>query len=186
MSEVMTWWDTLEWHAYEVAYGDPPGTPSRELAPATCQTRILDLTPSEAVLWAAIPKTMRQAIRKGERSWQIRIGNFDAYQDVHQQTAQRQRSDETYRCQRRWVAMGCAVVTTAHSSVEARVGACYVIRYQGWAYYASGPSLLPHVMPALIWRAMRACQALGDHLFEVGWQDHAEDAKGQSMDGPLA
>src|SRR3990167_2761984 len=153
MSEVMTWWDTLEWHAYEVAYGDPAGTRSRELATAT---------------------------------WQTRIGNFDAYQDVHQQTAQRQRSDETYRCQRRWVAMGCAVVTTAHSSVEARVGACYVIRYQGWAYYASGPSLLPHVMPALIWRAMRACQALGDHLFEVGWQDHAEDAKGQSMDGPLA
>lgn len=184
-------WQTEEWYAYELADGQTVGARTRLLRGATWATRVLDLSIDEAALWRGIAKTMRQTIKRGEQQWTVRVeppesGIFDAYRQVHIDSFGKNgalpRAPRTYDVQAEWLCAGLALVGAAFDAASRPVGACFVVRWAGWAYYWSGPSLCRDVMPCLLWRLIRECRARGDSAFEIGWIGHAEDAKGKQIE----
>lgn len=182
----MTWWTSPAWLAYEAVY-KPTIPRAKELAAATWKTRVIELDTWDS--HRSVKKTMRQAIEKGQY---VTIWGdesvFDLFIDLHIAAAHGlpPRSPETYDMQRQWVATGLArlyfAIPDYHSKVADAVGACLTIRYNGWQYYASGPSIERNVMPRLIIEAIRRAKGDGDHTFEMGWQGHATDEKGKQIE----
>ena len=63
------WWDTPEWHKYEIAYGDEPGTRSRLLTSATWQTRVVDLSQDETALWRGVRRSYHSIVNRLTREF---------------------------------------------------------------------------------------------------------------------
>lgn len=182
----MIWWDTDHWHAYEVAYGDEPGTRSRLLASATWQTCVVDLTQDDAVLWKHLRKSYKSLIHKAERTYQIlnmRDAALPLCHALHDEVAGRvTRSQETWDLMAQWLRQGYATLTVAASEGEV-VAYVYCCVYHQWAYYASGASTVDNVSHALIWHTMRYLKGEGiARVLELGWQGEAADIKGKNIE----
>lgn len=185
---LMIWWETPQWLAYEEAYKS--AVPRvQELAEATWQTRVIDLSLDEAELWRGVRKSYHAIIHKAERD--LSIAEWfapcacEVARDVHRQAAGREtRSSVTWSLMQDWIALRRGLMVGAerkgvHDSALAFV---YVIVWGSWAYYASGASLELNVQHALIWRAMKELKARGVRYFEIGWQGHAQDDKGKAIE----
>lgn len=64
-----TWWSSPDWLAYEAAGGYP--SRADVLASATWQTRVIDLSVSEAELWRGIRKSYKAIINKAQKVHRI-------------------------------------------------------------------------------------------------------------------
>ena len=185
------WWASPAWHAYEVANGEVPGARTALLATATWQTRLLDLALDPPALRRGMRKGRRAEITAAAKRWTIRadaaMATIEAYIAVHQTAFPGARPAATYAHQLAWGDSGWddgghGLAAVALDPGGAPGAAVYVIRHGIWAYYASGPSRVPNTLAAVLWAAILACRAAGVRWFELGWQGHATDAKGQAIE----
>lgn len=182
----MSFWESAEWYAYEVADGDAPGTRSRLLASAPWQTQVIDLTPTERDLWRGVRKSYKSLIHKAERTSQIMAVGPEAMpicRALHDERAGRQtRSAETWNMMARWIVNGHAVLFVSAQSSEVSAYAFFVT-FCGWSYYFSAATTAPNLHHALVWHALRYLR--GEQIatvLEMGWQGEATDQKGQNIE----
>lgn len=145
-------------------------------------TYVVDLKQDLAAMWRQLRGSYKPLINKAQR--QRAIQTFSGCGDpcdmqtaavlmndarrLHETAAGRQtRSDETWRLQANWLALGHAVVSVAYDATRP-VGFAYALRWKGWSYYFSGASLEDSVSHALIWNLMVGVRAAGGEHFEVG------------------
>src|SRR6185295_5321553 len=124
----MTFWESEHWRKYERAYGSPVSRVD-ELAAATWQTHVVDLTPPEEVLWKNIPKTMRQAIQNAQRLYHVSEFTesfFGTFRHLHVKAngGVEPRPTCTYDVQREWLRFGCArLFVGSHRDTNIHMGA---------------------------------------------------------------
>jgi hypothetical protein len=187
-----TFWSTDTWHAYERLCGDTPGTRARLLASADWQTRVVDLSVSEAELWRGVRRSYHSLIRKAERDFVLRVVDWTSESDscsgvesamrLHRLVAKRQtRSLSTWTSQFLWMINGQAALVVAHQK-QVEEGFVYCVIHGAWAYYHSSATHKDNLNHALLWHAMKALKARGVRWFEVGWQGEAKDAKGKAIE----
>ena len=176
-----TFWHSDAWREYE-RICQVPVSRVEELAAATWQTRVIDLSVSEADLWRGVRKSYKSLIHAAELDHQIREGrtgvDVGIAKAIHELAAEREtRPVESWGLMADWLAQDQAALW--------RIGVAafvYVIRYGAWAYYASGASRQQDLNHALIWHAMLGLKARGVRWFEIGWQGQAVDEKGQNIE----
>jgi hypothetical protein len=194
----VTFWDSPEWAAYEKAYGDAVGTRSRLLASADWQTRVVDLSLSEAELWQGIRRSYKALIHKVEREHVIGSVSGDCIYSamkIHEQEAGRMtRPFETWTLMGDWVRAGHGLLIGAgvHRAVEITTagdqwprfapvglvdmrGYVYCVIHGAWSYYHSGVTREKNLSHAMLWQAMKALKARGVRYLELGWQARAGD-----------
>lgn len=183
----LTWWETPQWLSYEAAY--QPAIPRvQELAEATWQTRVIDLSLSEEELWRGVRKSYHAIIHKAERTRAIyewtAVGAMDAARKIHLAEAGRQtRPIETWDLMDVWRRDGFGLLVGAEREFDMTpVAFAYFIIWEGWAYYASAAALERDINHALIWHAMKMLKARGVRVLEMGWQGHAQDEKGRGIE----
>lgn len=178
----MTFWDTPEWHAYEEAYGDTPGTRARLLTSAEWRTVVVDLTLPLPELKRNLRKSYRSLVNKaGAPEAGDARDLFAGYRALHAEQAGRQtRPDRTWEIMRDWLATGHGMLVAAGREHLDAFG--YFILWRDWAYYASGASTQPNRQHAVIWAAMRELQARGVRWLELGWVGQATDDKGKAVE----
>lgn len=176
-----SFWDTDAWHAYEIAYGDEPGTRSRLLASATFSTQVIDLTQSEADLWTGVRKSYKSKIHWAERQRDISLTEdpvaVGMARAIHIEKAGR----ET-RPMGTWILMADWLVAHQALLVMAPKSFAYFIIHRDWAYYGYAASLEPDVNAALVWTAIKALKTRGITQLEMGWQGQATDDKGKQIE----
>jgi len=208
--KIDAWWGTPEWHAYERAYGDVPGTRTRVLQNGRWSTRVVDLSPEERVLWRGVRRSYHAIINRLGREYRpgAEAGPQDmctrsivcrptfgagvpllwAAQRVHQIDAGRvTRPDETWELMGAWVNRGHGLLAMANDYHDQHrehscVGYVYFDVWDGWAYYHSAATLRRDVNIGLVWWAMLALKACGVRWCELGWQGQAADAKGLQLE----
>lgn len=173
-----TWWASPEWLAYEAAGGYPSRV--EELAKATWQTRVIDLSVSEAELWRGIRKSYKNLIRRVRTVHEALPAEVAVdCRVIHRQSVGYDtRPLETWLAMAEWVSQGNGLATISW----APCAYAYFIIDRGWSYYASAASLEPNVNHALIWHAMKALKARNVRWLELGWQGHAQDEKGKQIE----
>ena len=207
-ADAAAWWLGSAWHAYEALHDGPPGTRATLLAEVTWQTRIVDLSLSEADLWRGVRKSYHAIINKTDRELKIEAipqgeagGLISTCQRVHRLGAGRQtRPDGTWDLMGDWADAGRGMIVMAfdyeHEMTEpggfngfgpgSRWPSCvafaYLIVNSSWAYYASGRSLKKDVQHAVIWRALLALKTRGVRWVELGWQGQATGEKGKNVE----
>lgn len=176
-------WSSPQWHAYERATGDAPGTRARLLASATWLTRVLDLTPDEATLWADVRQSYHALINRLERDPAFSIREalprevVDIVRPLHAAIAGRvTRPRDSWRLQASWVLTGHARCWLALRD-GVPVGFLYALTTPPCcAYYFSGGQLeRSGVSHALMWHAIGQLKAAGVRWWELGWQDREGD-----------
>lgn len=180
-----SWWTSREWLNYERAYGDEPGTRARLLASADWQTRVIDLTLSEAELWCGVRKSYRSLIRTAERRYQIFLVEAPLaeqwgmiIQDLHRQAAGREtRPATTWQIMMRWLSTGHGTAVVAVEPGDVVIDFAYFIRDAEWSYYASAASLERNVHHSVIWTGMLTLKRLGVRWLEMGWMERPGDSK---------
>lgn len=177
------WWSSPAWHAYEALHDGPPGTRSRLLATATWQTRILDLSPSEAELWTGLRKSYKALINGANRQLNFRLAtDTEIARVLHLRCAGRvTRPLATWQLMTDWLAAGAGLLVLAYDGA-APLAFAYAIRHADWSYYASGASVDDDLQHAVIWHALMALKARGVRWAELGWRGQAQDPKGQSIE----
>ena len=186
-------WDTDAWHAYEIAYGDEPGTRSRLLAAADWRTRVVDLSLSEADLWRGVRKSYRSLIRRAEREQTIHVWDEHAerpglwvreFQLSHRLVSGRStRPMATWQIMAEWLRDGHGLMVGMGPREELEWSAfAYAVRHGAWAYYFSGVVQQDNLSHAAIWTMMLALKVRGVRWFELGWQGEAQDEKGKHIE----
>lgn len=177
----MTWWDTPEWHAYEVACGEEAGTRARLLASADWQTRVVDLSLSEAELWQGVRRSYRSLIHAAERNYDIDDWCVDcdefmvACATIHRRIAGKQtRPTGTWMRMGEWLKDDAAMLVLAHDG-STLIAYVYCVHYRSWAYYFSSACLVKNLNHALLWHAMKALKARGVRWLELGWLERDGD-----------
>lgn len=188
MSALTAWWSTPEWHAYERAYGDEPGTRARLLAEAAWSTRILDLSLDDETLWRDVRKSYHSLIN--QRPYLVTeivsdggIKPLEGFRRAHIASSGREtRPEATWRIQEAWMAARYGRAFSALDVDMNDAAFAYVITYGPWAYYASGVSLAPTAMHVLQWKIINILKASGTRWYELGWQGYAKDEKGAAVE----
>ena len=200
----LTWWETQQWYEYEEAYGDEPNTRAELLLGAPWQTRIVDLSLSEAELWRGVRRSYHSLINGLGRvfpcgDWapslgatgytscfygtERQIGPMNEVRDIHRMEAGGDtRHSDTWKTMTEWLASENALLMLARRDLALGVGYAYFVVYDSWAYYFSAASCEPDLGLALIWWGMLALKARGVRWFEVGWQGEARDGKGAAIE----
>ncbi|HAM40697.1 MAG TPA: hypothetical protein DCP69_05010 [Candidatus Omnitrophica bacterium] len=191
----MTFWDSQTFHAYERLCGDEPGTRSRLLASADFQTRVIDLSLSEAELWQGVRKSYHALINAAQKnhglSWDTQRGGWcrvaeKVCRPVHIESAGREtRPLATWEAMDKWVTAGHGLVVYVSRRTECIStvrGYVYAVVNANWAYYFSSVTLDKNLNHALIWAAMKALKAKGVRYLEMGWQGQAMDEKGKNIE----
>lgn len=192
------WWNSDDWHAYERAYGDPPGTRSRLLADASWRTRVLDLWQDEATLWRGVRRSYHALVNGLAADPTLAVVGVmpDVFlrwcPALHAAAAGRAtRSDETWRIQADWLDRDLARAYVAlrdrdpQNQVAANVepvAFAYVLTVGPWAYYFSAASVEPNVLHLVQWRTILALKTAGLAAYELGWQQQAADEKGRNIE----
>lgn len=164
----------------EDAYIDielPPGC-----VPDERRTYVVDLGGDEADIWRRVRKSYRGLIRQAERACDIQVTDNPAMiahaQRIHLAAVGfATRSDLTWRYMGEWLEDGIGVLAVAkrHSDADWS-GFGYAIRWKGWAYWASGRTLVPDLQHAIQWAMIRALRADGvTRRYELGWAARPED-----------
>ena len=181
-TDAAAWWHSQAWREYERAYGDEPGTRARVLAQAAWLTRILDLSSSEADLWAGLRKSYKALINRANRRLEFRlITNTESARFLHLLAADRvTRPLATWHLMADWLVSDAGVLVLGYDG--APLAFAYFIRHKQWAYYGSGASLEDDIQHAVIWHALLELKTRGVRWAELGWQGEATDAKGQSIE----
>ncbi len=149
-------------------------------------SRMIDVSEPPAKLWTRVRKSYQSLANQGAKDSRLTmvVGTEMslglAYQDAHL-SAGGSRPQATYASQISWLSKGMGFVAAAWTN-QAVVGAIYVILYKGWAYYASGPSTQRNVQHALQWRVVQELCRRPTAIYEIGWQHHAQDKKGQNIE----
>lgn len=151
------------------------------------QSRVVDLAWSADWLHANLRKSYKALINKGEHDYQIVVdhdGDLDLdYKLVHLAAGARPRPAATYDMQERWIREGRAFLVGAVERWSRKWAAfAYIFTYKYAAYYGSGPSVVPGVMHAVLWRAILEAKAIGCEKIELGWDGHAKDKKGKAIE----
>lgn len=189
----MNFWESPDWEAYEVAYGDAPGTRARLLQEARWQTRLIDLSKSEEQLWKDVRRSYRATIKKGmtDRNLDVTFLTPHVYLEhakaLHIRQAGRQtRSDETWDLQAQWLksgqAFGVAAWRARENSEVRMVGFAFTAGDREAHYYFSGASSEPDVQHLLQWALIRNLRENGIRRYEIGWQGEAQDEKGKHIE----
>ena len=179
----MTWWASPQWRAYEAAGGYPSRVD--ELAAATWQTRVIDLTASEADLWRGVRKSYHALIHRVERHYGVGVwepSGILTARALHDAEAGREtRPMATWTLMQDWIRQSRGLLVGAcHAGMP--VGYAYFLVHEDWAYYASAASRVPDVNHALAWLAIKTLKARGVRQLELGWQGHATDDKGRALE----
>lgn len=156
-------WRTHDWPTHVVRLGQRP----------------------EEHLWMGLRKSYRQLTRRTERERIVPVVTCDDWpvpicQRLHRAAAGRvTRSPTTWDLMARWLRGGDAMVALVSAlrdpqmplvSPPSWVGYAYVLRWKGWAYYASGATIEPDVAHALQWAVIRELRARGEtDGYEIGW-----------------
>lgn len=181
----MTFWESPQFHAYEQAYGDEPGTRSNLLATASWSTRVIDLSVTEAELWRGIRKSYKALIHQAERTHEIVVcepHDIEGFRLVHYREAGREtRPPATWAVMGDWLRSGHAVLIGAVIGSKWYAFACFAGMGDS-AYYFSAAATKQNVNHALIWRAMKHLKAHGVKQLEMGWQGQAADEKGKAIE----
>lgn len=184
----MTWWDTPDWHAYELAHGDQPGQRSRLLGQALWHTRIVDLAVGAPALWSGVRGSYHAIINRAHRDYKIdrvssRLDVAVSFQMVHERAAGRStRPGKTWDLMADMSEYGALEVYGASRNGGWHAFAGFYV-YKGWAYYGHAAALVDDVAHALVWAAMQQLRDVrGVRYFEMGWQGEAEDAKGRNIE----
>ncbi len=200
-----SWWGTQAWHDYEKAYDGEPGKRAALLNAVPWETRIIDLSQTEAVLWAGVRRSYHSLINKMGRDYPLNSLVPGAHGSIigreildeqlickalHEQHAGRQtRDDETWVMQSDWVQDGhgmLTLVTITSMITDERLlqGYSYWVIHDGWAYYFSGVAGEKDLGLAMVWWSMLALKELGVRWCETGWQGEApeEDKKRQGIE----
>ena len=182
--------------AAHVAFRGSPLAAAPDVAPflargyqdVSWRSRVVDLTQSEEVLWRGLRKSYKPLIHKIEREWEIVADGTGelagAYAAVHRQSRageQTPRPARTYEFPTEWIRNGHAFLVGAQGS-NGWVAFAYVFLYKGGAYYGSGPSLVPNVQHAILWRAVLEAKRRGATLFELGWAGRSMDRKERAIE----
>lgn len=183
MGPKVIWWETDHWRAYEAAY-QPKVPRVQELAEATWQTRVIDLSLSEEELWRGVRKSYHAIIHGAERAfivedWTAMCAVQEAHR-IHAASAGREtRTPETWDLMAEWLTQrqACLVGAERMGELGSAFAFAYLIIWGQWAYYASGASLELNVQHALIWRAMKELKARGVRYFEIGWMERDGDSE---------
>ncbi len=196
-----SWWDSDEWYAYERAYGTQVGGRARLLREAEWQTRVVDLSQSEDMLWRGLRRSYHSLInRLTERDPTFSISvhgseSSDATARAHalhlREAGRETRPQASWDVQDRWVREGRAVVAIA-SRAEAvasgercdirDVAFAYAVRHGDWAYYFNAASSERDAQHAVQWKLMMALKAAGVRWYELGWQGEAHTDKERSIE----
>lgn len=191
------WWFGGEWAAYERACGRD-GERVRELMRATWQTRVLDLRQDLPTLWRGVRRSYHAIINRLERDLAFKIALvgpalfLEWCQPLHAMASGRvTRPLRSWKCQADWIDRDMAIALVAlrdttpadPEAVRAEpVGFAYIIISDTEAYYFSSAALEPNVQHALQWKAIGILKARGVQFYELGWQGHATDEKGLSVE----
>jgi hypothetical protein len=132
---------------------------------------VLDLTMTVADLRHALRKTYRHIIRDDNHD--IRSGDGPGYVATHMRASPGARSDDTYAMQLSWMQAGYGHAVTACQGTRP-VAAAYALIDKGWAYYASGPSLVGNAMHAVQWRMILDLKKKGVHTYWLGTLESAD------------
>mgnify|MGYP001618282994 CR=1 FL=1 len=169
-------WQSSEWHAYERAYGDEPGTRERLLASAAWKTRVLDLRQDETALWCGVRKSYHSIINRLTRDADFRIAAVIGRQFLEDclpmQTrleGRETRPRASWNVQADWLSSGigrCYVATREWKPVAFM----YMITWNDWAYYGFSKTEEPNAHHALMWHAIRTLKSDGVRWLELGWQ----------------
>lgn len=174
----------------------PPG---KSMLPSTAtpgwekggwQTRVVALTYAGSVLWRNVRKSYHSLIHRAHKTHRLVVSCGSSlaadYEALHKATVgtHMPRPDLTYELQAAWLTDGRAMLLGAQSKAHGQWDAfVYLFVHQGHVYYGSGPAR-PNVtvMHGLQWEALMECQARGHQQYEMGWQGHAADTKGQNIE----
>lgn len=190
---MMSFWDSPDWHEYEAACGDVPGTRAATLAGATWSTRVVGLNRDRDLLWRDLRKSYRPlASAVCPPVYIVAYVDGDQFlrhcQTIHVIEAGRQtRPAESWRLQAEWLdsqKAACVMVSrpTGNPLVAEHVAFAYAVIHGEWAYYFSGASLAPNVSHGAQWHLMVQLRRMGVRLYELGWQGHASDVKGRNIE----
>ena len=187
---VVTWWATPQWREYERICGI---TPSRveTLAAATWQTRVVDLTQSEAHLWRGVRKSAKSLIHRAERDYAITLRpaeDMERFRRMHRTLAGRDtRPLASWDLMADWVRDGSLVLIGGAyhdryllNNQTVAYAAFYV--WGEWAYYGHAAAYQPNVAHALVWAGLLEAKRRGATVFEVGWQGQDASAKGRGIE----
>lgn len=176
----MTWWETEKWRTYERHYGDAPGARAAQLASATWNTQVVDLSVGEPALWAGLRHSYRPLIKKVQRECLVDVApvRFQAVaRMMHREASGRDtRPIQTWADMDDWAidGHGCWVSATPRGTTDP-VGYAYAAHYGLWAYYFSAVAQRPNVGHALVWQLMLESKKRGIRWFEVGWHERPTD-----------
>ena len=161
-ADAIAFWSSPAWRAYE-AICQVPISRIDELARATWQTQVVDLSQDETALWRGVRKSYKSLIRKAEREYRLRDGSaYDVQmpcRHLHFLEARRHtRPAESWQLMAQWVENGHGYAVVAWSERPSPLGPhrhitymplkvprafVYFLIHRSWAYYASAASLEP-------------------------------------------
>ena len=184
-ADAAAWWASPAWLTYEHAYGDQPGDRRRALQFADWKTRVLDITPEPIAILRGMRKGRRSDIVAGLKRWTPAGEQWamDHYVDLHQTVYRMPRVPLTYTIQKQWVDAGTAyaVALTDRGTARLEAAALFII-FGTWAYYASSVTTTVNATATAVWTGVLECKRRGITTLELGWQWHAQDAKGQAVE----
>ena len=152
----------------------------------TIETRIIDLNGDD--LWSSIRKSYRHIISNSHDDILVSEEHTDSTrgicQDLHRRASGRQtRPSESWIHQEVFVSQDDASWFVARDRRTSEpVGFAYVLRWKGWAYYASAATVRPNVAHPLQWAIIQRLKEQGVLHYEMGYQGQDMTSKGQGIE----
>lgn len=134
------------------------------------QSRVIDLRLHN---WSDVRKSYHAIIHRADDHYDyIEAGDIFTFREIHRNAFGDVRPDETFFIQQKWLQSGRAMAYCACDAVTDQwVAAALWIIYNGCAYYASGPSMIPNVQHAVIWHSLQLLKQRGITLVDMGQID---------------
>lgn len=182
--KVESWWDTPQWHEYERAYGDEPGTRARLLETAEFSTRVVRLTAPEQ-MWCDVRKSYRSLINRFLREHWIQTASKEiaAARGLHAAEAGREtRPADTWALMATWLEERRGRMVAAFDDDGAMVAFAYFIVHGAWSYYGFAAASVPDAGISLVWTGLKALRRMGVEVCELGWQGAATTGKERGIE----
>jgi hypothetical protein len=146
--------------------------------------RTLTLKRDIHTLWKEVRKSYRQVIDKSN-DLDIIVAQDDVslrmLQHLHYVSAGKStRSLKTWDLMVDWLRNDAAFLVLAKRK-GIPVGAVYIYQYKQRAYYGHA-AVERNIAHPLIWKAIQESQQRNLEYFDLGWQAHAQDEKGQNIE----